>query len=96
MLAGFERRDCRLGVLVPHGADRDRVDIGIGEHVFVVAVELLDAELIAHRGEPVRRARAQRRQLEVGNTHNGLGVDFAEPAQPNHPNAQPIHCYPPL
>ena len=36
VLAGFERRDRRLGVLVPHGDDRHRIDLGIGQHVAVV------------------------------------------------------------
>ena len=91
VLAGFERGDGRLGVLVPHGADRDGVDVGIGQHVVIVAVELLDAELLAHRGQPVGRARAEGREFEVGNAGDGLGMDLAEPAQPDHADAQTVH-----
>ena len=93
MLAGLERSDRRLGVLVPHGADRDRVDLRIGQHVVVVAVELLDAELLAHGGEAVGRARAERGEFEVGHAGDGLGVDLAEPAEPDHPDAQTVHEY---
>ena len=91
MLAGLERGDRRLAVLVPHGADRDRVDIRIGEQVVVVAIELLHPELFAHGGEPVGRARAERGEFQIGDAGDGLGMDLAEPAEPDHPDAQTIH-----
>ena len=96
MLAGLQRGDRRLGVLVPHGADRDGIDVGIGQHVVVVAVELLHPELLAHGGEPVGRAGAERGQFQVGNAGDGLGVDLAEPAESDHPDAQTVHANIPL
>ena len=54
MLAGVERGDCRLRVLVPHRDDRDRVDVGIGEQLAVVAGRLRHAEFRRHRLEPIR------------------------------------------
>ena len=95
MLAGFERRDRRLGVLIPHRHDRDRVDLGIREQLVVVAVGLGDTELLGHRREPLGRARTQRGQLEVGHADDRLAVDLAEPAKADHADSQPFHVPPP-
>src|SRR6185312_13925088 len=49
-------------------------------------------ELFAQRLEPVGRAGAQRRKFEIGHPDNGFGMEFAEPAEPDHPDAQAVHA----
>ena len=95
VLACSERRERGRGVLVPHRHDRDRVDLGVGEQVVIVAVGLGDAELRRHRVEALRRARAQRGELEVRDADDRLAVDLAEPAEADHADAQPLHHTPP-
>ena len=91
VLAGLERRERGLGVLIPHGHDRDGVDLGIGEQVAIVAIGLGHAELRRHRGQALGRARAQRGELEVRNADDRLAVDLAEPAEADHADSQPLH-----
>ena len=79
MLARLQRRNRGVGVLVPHRADGNRVDL-VGEHFAVVAIRLLDGELFGLLRQPVRRARAQRGKFQVRNADDGPAVDFAEPA----------------
>ena len=81
MLAGRERGDRGLGVLVPHGDDGDGVDVGIGQQFAVVGGGLLDAELLRQRLQPVGRARAQGGELEMRNADDRLAMDLAEPAE---------------
>ena len=96
MLAGFERRDCGRGVLVPHGDDRHGVDLGIGKHVAVVGIGLAHAELGRLLLQPVRAARAQRREFEARHADDGFAVDLAEPAQTDHADADRAHRLFPL
>ena len=95
MLAGLERRDRGLGVLVPHRHDRDGVDLGIGQQVAIVAIGLGHAELPGQRCESLGRARAERGELEVRNADDRLTVDLAEPAEPDHADSKPLHPVPP-
>ena len=90
VLAGFERGDRRLGVLVPHGDDRDGVDLGVGEQLAVVGEGLLHAEFLGELGEPAFGARAERRKLEVRDADDRLAMDLAEPAEPDDADAQPV------
>ena len=90
VLAGFERGDRGLGMLVPHGDDRHRVDLGIGEQVAIVGRRFLHAELGRHSLEPLRRARAERGKLEIRNADDRLAMDLAEPAESDHGNANPV------
>src|SRR5690606_8749078 len=92
VLAGFERGDGRFSVLVPHGADGDGVDLGVGKHLVIVAIELLDAELLPEGGEALAGARAQRMKFETGNASDGLAVDFTEPSEADDADTQPIHA----
>ena len=94
VLAGLEGGDGGLGVLVPHGADGDGIDLRIGEHVVVVAVEFFDAEFFAKGGQAVLGAGAQGGELEVGDAGDGFGVDFAEPAEADDADAQFVHVLP--
>ena len=96
VLAGFERRDCGLGVLVPHGDDRHGVDLGIGKHVAVVGIGLAHAELGGLLLQPVRAARAQRREFEARHADDGFAMDLAEPAQTDHADADRAHRLFPL
>jgi hypothetical protein len=79
------------GVLVPHGDDRDGVDLGISEHVAIVGVGLAHAELGGLLLQPVGTARAQRREFEARHADDGLAVDLAEPAQTDHADADRAH-----
>jgi hypothetical protein len=47
MLARLKCGDSGFRVLVPHGADRYRVDLRIGKHITIVAMKLLNAEFFA-------------------------------------------------
>ena len=91
MLAGRERRDRGLGVLIPHRHDRDRVDLGIGQQVAIVAIGLGHAELPGHRCESLGRARAERGELDVRNADDRLTVDLTEPAEADHADSKPLH-----
>ena len=89
-LPACERRDRRLGVLVPHGDDRDGVDIRVGEQLAVVGIGLLHAELLGERGETAFGARAERGKLEIGDADDGVAMDLAEPAEPDDADPQPV------
>ena len=95
VLAGLKRGDGGLGVLVPHGHDRHGVDIGIGEQISVVGKGLFDAELLGQFAEPAFRARAERRQLEIGDADDRLAVNFSEPSEPDDANPQPVQALTP-
>jgi hypothetical protein len=57
----------------------------------IVAVELAHPKLGAHGLQSIRRARTERRQFQIGNARNGLGVDFPEPPEPDHSDTQTLH-----
>ena len=82
MLAGFERGDRRLGVLVPHGDDRHRIDVGIGEHVAVVGDRSSSRRIS-------RRASASRLSVRVqsaASSRFGTPMIASQWISPNHPS----------
>src|SRR5699024_10773985 len=78
-------------VLVPHGADGDRIDLRIIQHLPIVAIEFGDAELPAHLRQPLRGAGAEGRQLQVRYAGDGFGMDLPEPAEADHAHPQSVH-----
>jgi hypothetical protein len=44
MLAGSQRRQCGIGMLVPHGGDAHRIDVGVLQQLIIIGVGFLDAE----------------------------------------------------
>jgi hypothetical protein len=79
--------------LVPHRNDRDRIHVGVVEQLAIVAGRLRHAEFRRHRLEPIRGARAQRGELQIGNAQERVAVDFAKPAESDHPDAKPVYWH---
>ena len=87
MLSGFERGRRRLSMLVPHGDDRHRVDLGISEKLAVVGEGLLHSELSGHLRERALGPRAERRELKMGDSDDRFAVNFTEPSKPDNADA---------
>ena len=78
-------------MLIPHGYNRNRINIWIGQHVAVIAIGFFHAEFGGHLRETVRCSRAQSGELKIGDADNGIAMDFTEPSETNNANAQSIH-----
>ncbi len=89
--SGFERRQRRLAVLVPHGRDADRLEFWVGQHLVVISKGLRDAEPLRHVRQPGPGARAQRVQLDVGQAGESLAVLLPEPAEPDDAVFDRVH-----
>jgi hypothetical protein len=92
VLARVQRRQGRRGMLVPHGDDADRVDVGIGEQLVVIRIELGDPVFAAELLEPRGRAGAQGGQFERRNRRYGVAVNLAEPSQADHGDSRFLHA----
>ena len=82
VLAGLQRGDRRLGVLVPHGADRDRVDVGIGEQVVVVAIESSSRRT----SRPCAASRSGVRVQSAASSRLGTPTMVSQWISPNQPS----------
>ena len=82
MLAGLKRGDGGFGVLVPHGDDRDGIDVGIGQHVAIVAEGLFDAELLRR----VAFSRSGVRVHSAASSRLGTPRMASQWISPNHPS----------
>ena len=92
MLARRQRVNRRHRVLIPHGDDGHRVDIRVGQHVAVVEAGLLHAKFFRLGFQPGGRAGAEGGEFQISDAPDRLAVNLAEPAQPDHANAQSLHA----
>ena len=81
MLAGRERGKRGRGVLIPHRDDAHRLQLGVGEHGLVVGERAPHTERLREGGEARGVTRAERVQLDVGQTGECLAVLLAEPTE---------------
>jgi hypothetical protein len=69
------------GVLVPHGNDGDRLDIGILEKLLIVCVEARHMEAFAEFPQTHLVARAQCMQRGIGQLRQSVAMDLSETAE---------------
>ena len=82
VLAGLQRRDRRVGVLVPHGDDRDRVDVGIGEQLPVVG----DRSSSRRTSRPASARRLSVRVQSAASSRLGMPMIASQWISPNQPS----------
>ena len=92
MLSGGQRVDGRLGMLVPHGDNRNGINVFVGQHVTIIAKIFFTPNFSACSASAVRAARTKCGQFKVGNTNNGFAMDFPEPSQSNDTDAKLVHA----
>src|SRR5687767_12381881 len=91
MLSGGQRLHGRLGMLVPHGDNRNGINVFVGQHDTIVREDFLHAEFLRLFSQAVRSARTKCSQFKVGNANDGFTMNLPEPAQSNDTDAKLVH-----